>query len=125
MYGDGSQVMDMIYVEDVADILVRTLTVDHGQHQFDPRREEDLGPRFDAGTGRHTTVRGIAEMVGKTVGSGTIKYVPMRKGEPPGSIVLGDPATLKPLYDGELPQLMPLEDGLAETIKWYQEEEEE
>lgn len=123
VYGDGSQIMDMIYVDDVADIMIRALLVDHGQHRFDPRRDdrEDDVPRFEAGTGRHTTVLEIAQMVIACAGKGRIKHAPMRPGEPEQSIVVGDPETLRPLYNGELPQLTCLEEGIERTIKWYKE----
>lgn len=119
VYGDGSQVMDMIYVEDVADILVRALTEDHGRYRFDPTRNGDNGVKFEAGTGRKTTVNDIADMVIKIVGKGSVKHVPMRGGEPEHSVVLGDPKTLRPLYGGKVPDLVPLEEGIARTVEYY------
>lgn len=119
VYGDGSQVMDMVYVADVADVLVRALLEDHGQYRWDPVRNADNGAKFEAGTGRATTVLEIAEEVLRQVGQGSIDFVPMRGGEPVGSVVLGDPETLRPLYRGDLPKLMSLEEGIATTIRWY------
>lgn len=119
IYGDGSQIMDMIFVDDVADVLVRALITDHNQYIYNPLEGENKAPKFDIGTGRKTTVQEIAEMVVSKVGSGKIVNVPMRKGEPEGSIVLGDPETLRPLYDGKLPKLMDLETGIDITIEWY------
>lgn len=109
VYGDGEQIMDMIYVGDLAEILVRALTEDHGVYD----------KVFEAGTGRNTTVKEIAEEVIKQVGSGSIKNVPMRPGEPERSVVLGDPETLRPLFGGELPKLTTLEEGVRKTIEWY------
>ena len=109
VYGDGSQIMDMVYVENVADVLVRALTVEHNQYDTN----------FEAGTGVRTTVQEIAETVIKLVGSGRIKNVPMRAGEPENSVVLGDPETLRPLYDGALPSLLSLEQGLTNTIPYF------
>jgi nucleoside-diphosphate-sugar epimerase len=42
IYGDGEQVMDMVYVEDVADILCRALLQDHGVYDrvFDDRQRD-------------------------------------------------------------------------------------
>lgn len=119
VYGDGSQIMDMIFVSDVAECLVRALTVEHGQYLFSPVQEENRAPKFEIGTGRKTTVQEIAELVVKMVGRGKIKNVPMRKGEPENSVVLGNPETLKPLFNGKLPKLVSLEEGLEETIDWY------
>lgn len=119
VYGDGSQVMDMVHVSDVADVLVRALLVEHGQYVYTPLQDVDTAPKFDVGTGRATTVQEIAELVIKMVGSGSILNVPMRAGEPENSIVIGDPETLKPLYGGEIPELISLEEGLESTIEYY------
>ena len=125
VYGDGSQIMDMIYVADVADVLVRALVEDHNQYLYNPVHGENKAPKFDIGTGRRTAVQQIAEEVIKQVGKGRIKNVPMRKGEPEGSVVLGDPETLRPLYGGELPELVKLEDGIALTIEYYRKKLED
>ena len=121
VYGDGAQVMDMIYVADVADILVRALLVNHGHYLYRPERDADNDVKFEAGTGRVTTVRQIAEMVQRAAGFNDtpIRYVRMRPGEPEGSVVLGEPETLRDLYDGQLPNLVALEDGIARTVDWY------
>lgn len=72
IYGDGQQIMDMVFVSDVATVLVNTL-----------ERSWEQGPVekiLEAGTGRRTTVTQIAEAVIAAVGSGEIKYIPMRPG---------------------------------------------
>ncbi len=109
IYGDGSQIMDMIYVEDLARILCNALIVDHGVYDR----------AFEAGTGRQTSVLEIAEEVIRQVGFGSVKHVPMRPGEPEHSVVLGDPATLRPLYDGQDAPLLSLETGIYKTIGYY------
>ncbi len=119
VYGDGSQIMDMVHASDVADVLVRALLEDHGQYVYTPLQDVDNSPKFDIGTGRETTVQEIAELVIEMVGSGSIKNVPMRAGEPENSVVLGDPTTLKPLYNGKVPELITLEEGLESTIEYY------
>lgn len=119
IYGDGEQVMDMIFVEDVADILVRALFEDHGQYRFAPERGKGNPCKFEAGTGRRTTVNEVAQMVVCEVGQGSVEHVEMRGGEPERSVVLGDPETLRPLYGGELPVLKSLEDGIRETVAFY------
>jgi UDP-glucose 4-epimerase len=113
LYGDGNQVMDMIYVTDVAEILVDALIKAHGCY----------GEVMEAGTGRETTVNDLAEAVlralGKEMVEGeTVVHVPMRAGEPPNSVVLGDPRTLKPLGWTEN-DFITLEDGLKLTIGSY------
>lgn len=111
IYGDGKQIMDMVYVKDVAEILVRALIMEHGVYD----------KIFEAGTGRDTTVNFIAELVVKLSGSKSeIRHVPMRPGEVEKSIVKGDLETLKPLGI-TLKDLTLLEEGLKETIEWYKQ----
>jgi UDP-glucose 4-epimerase len=109
IYGDGNQIMDMIYVGDLADILVKALTEEHNQYS----------KVFEAGTGRKTTVNEIAQEVIKQTGKGKIEYLPMRPGEPENSIVIGNPETLRPLYGGNIPDMIPLAAGITRTIEYY------
>lgn len=106
IYGDGEQVMDMIHVEDVADVLCRALLNDHGVYDR----------AFEAGTGRPTTVNEIAQVVIDAVGQGWIEHVPMRAGEPERSVVVADTSTLAPLGDFDF---TPLEEGVRETVRYY------
>lgn len=113
IYGDGEQIMDMIYVTDVAHILVDALLNDHGCYD----------KVMDAGTGRQTTVNDLAEAVLKEFGresieGSTVIHTPMRPGELEHSIVLGDPTTLAPIGWSE-EDMVPLEDGLKKTIASY------
>jgi nucleoside-diphosphate-sugar epimerase len=107
VYGDGEQVMDMIYVKDVAKILVATLAV------------ESCALIVSAGTGRRLTVNEIAEKVVAACGSSsTIEHVPMRAGEPKNSVVLGDTTTLSAIGFNER-CLTRFEDGILPTVRWY------
>jgi UDP-glucose 4-epimerase len=113
VYGDGTQVMDMIHVTDVADVFVRALEV--GPHPD--------GIPYEAGTGRPTTVLEIAQVVARDVEAKIddrveIVHLPMRPGEPEHSIVLGDPETLRPLFQG-FPVLKTLEDSIPEVVDFY------
>lgn len=112
IYGDGTQIMDMIHVRDVADVLVRALVVDHGNYRTP----------FEAGTGRLTTVNAIADAV-RTANGRWVRavHLPMRPGEPAQAVVMGNPETLRPLYDDAVPSFITLEDGLAETVAYYKE----
>lgn len=115
VYGDGSQVMDMIYVTDLAEALVRALTLDHGQYD----------KPFEVGTGRRTTVKQIAETVLRIAGhngyeGGSINYSPMRPGEPEQSVVVGDPMSLLPLCMNP-DNLVSLEKGIGRTMKYYEQ----
>ena len=114
IYGDGDQVMDMIYVTDIAEVLVRALLQPHGVYDS----------VMDAGTGRKTTVndlaRAVLEALGEKVIEGeTVVHVPMRPGEMEHSIVLGDPTTLAPLRLSA-DDFITLEDGIKLTLASYQ-----
>lgn len=114
VYGDGNQIMDMIYVADVARALVSALeyTEAHG-----------ASPLIEAGTGRKTTVNDIAHAVIKEAAVITGKpvdyvHLPMRPGEDLNSIVLGDPTTLS--YVGMDPnELIPLEVGARLAVEYF------
>jgi UDP-glucose 4-epimerase len=116
IYGDGEQIMDMIYAGDVARIMVQAWehTVAHGPL---------VG--LEAGTGRRTTVATIAASVWEEVNRMTgidveITHLPMRPGEDAGSVVLGDPSTLVPLgMDGS--DFVTLEEGVKRTVAYFME----
>jgi UDP-glucose 4-epimerase len=109
IYGNGEQIMDMIYVKDVARVLVQAL----------------LASRFkgiiSAGTGREMTVNEIAGTIVSTLQSESeLQHVPMRPGEPENSVVLGEPKTLFNI--GINPDsLMTFEDGISKTVLWYKQ----
>jgi UDP-glucose 4-epimerase len=114
IYGDGEQIMDMIYVADVARILVDALE--------ETGRYGALGT-LEAGTGRETTVNQIAAMVADEVARQAniaceIKHIDMRPGEDANSVVLGDPETLGAIGLGAK-DLKTLEDGLVETVRYF------
>jgi UDP-glucose 4-epimerase len=133
IYGDGTQVMDMIYVADVAQVLVSALefTLERGFVDGSDSRK----PIFEAGSGNPTTVNEIAAAVLDVVyddpdrgnmfdnpefgGSYAdyIEYSPMRPGEPAHSVVLGDPDTLNKL---SLKPFTPLDEGVARTVGYFE-----
>lgn len=108
VYGDGSQVMDMVYVTDVARTLVDTL-----------EKTVSIGPQgtVQAGSGRSTTVSEIAHTVAAEVEQQTgitapVVHLPMRPGEPEGAVVLADEG---------IPHAVTLEDGVRRTVEWFRE----
>lgn len=105
VYGDGEQIMDMVYVADVAKVLIAAI-------------DSAPGVTYEAGTGRRTTVNEIAKAVIAEVGGGEIVHLPLRPGETKGVEVRGDPTTLHPLGI-VASDLVTLEDGMAETVAWY------
>lgn len=115
VYGDGAQVMDMIYVADVAKVLVAAL-----DELLAGGRPKGI---YEAGSGHSTTVADIAALVVDEVDTQTgvyaeIRHLPMRPGETPGVVVQGDPSTLAPL--GIDPgEFVPLGEGVARTVEFY------
>lgn len=121
IYGDGKQIMDMIYVEDVARVLVTAL--EHtcaGGAVTAPD-----GKTFEAGTGRPTSINQIAQTVAAEVQLQTgrevpVVHLPMRAGEDERSVVLGHPATLETLGIAR-ETMTPLEIGTAITVGHFRE----
>lgn len=75
VWGDGMQTVDLVYVEDLARMLVGALR--YG--------DDDI---FDGGTGRAFTVNDVVAMVEDIVGREvTVEHLPMRRGELPTTIV--------------------------------------
>jgi UDP-glucose 4-epimerase len=115
IYGDGSQIMDMIYVGDVAKILVAAL---------EKTNRDGASGTFEAGTGRRTSVSDIAALVVAEAADATgeapvdIIHLPMRPGEDAGSVVLGDPRTLAPLFPDGV-ELLPLEQGVRLSVEYF------
>ena len=111
VYGDGEQVMDMVYVGDVARVLVHALG-----------HVAEYGPVAtpEVGSGIPTKVQEIAERVISEVGAGEISYLPMRPGEDPDAVVLADLDTLRPLG---LPDFKPMDlaAGLPATVEFYRQ----
>ena len=110
VYGDGQQIMDMIYVADVADILVDTLHETANDGPFEHV--------IEAGTGADTTVLQIAETVIRHIGSGTIDYLPLRAGETAGAVVKADLATQHDLYP-QGKKLLNLDAGIGLAVYYY------
>jgi UDP-glucose 4-epimerase len=115
VYGDGSQVMDMIYVADVATSLVTAL-----EHTA---ADGPVGI-LEAGSGRPTTVNQIAHLVAEAVADSThspavpVVHLPMRPGEDEHSIVLGKPETLLEI-GVDLDDFAGLEEGVSFTVDYY------
>ena len=107
VYGDGEQRMDMVYVADLAGILVDALVLNHGCYDS----------AFEAGTGIAPTVNQIAAAVIAATGSKSqIEHSPMRPGEEDHSTVVADFTTLAPLFRYTFSSLAV---GLPPTVEWY------
>lgn len=120
IYGDGTQVMDMIHVGDVAQCLVSVL--ENAMSLNRPLDGQNGTVVPEAGSGIDTTVNDIANLVNEEVhgwytnDTRQVLYTPMRPGEPEHSIVLGNPGTLEGL---DLRPFKSLNDGVAETVDYF------
>lgn len=133
VYGDGTQIMDMVYVTDVADILVDALYLAQESIPyteplpgFDDRHITSY-PVFEAGTGVRTSVIEIAREVLNATrdhtlvvpGQKRIVNLPMRPGETGTTPVLADTNTLRSLY-GDYPRgFVSLKEGVRKTVEFY------
>lgn len=111
IYGDGEQLLDVVYVKDCAELLVRSILGAHNSY--------DTVFEVGMGESKLVTANTLASLVGKVIGKPTTTtHLPMRAGEPNRSITCGDPKTLLPL-NWKVSDFTSLEDGLKETAAWY------
>jgi UDP-glucose 4-epimerase len=107
VYGDGSQTRDFVHADDLVDLILRVL---------DAPEEGIAGQTFQAGTGRETSVRQLAETI-LTVGGreGSIDYQPARHGDVARNFSDITKATERLGYRPRVE----LADGLRRTIQWF------
>lgn len=112
IYGDGNQIMDMVYVSDLAKVLVTTLEYTAANGPL---------PTVECGPGVQTTVNDVAKEVWYAVkGPRLLVHFPMRPGEQVGKPVVADPATMS-VIDMDASQFVSLEDGIERTVQYYRE----
>lgn len=116
VYGDGSQVSDMVYVRDGAEALVRSLEAAAEGIVFD--RPVEVGSVYPVTVGR--VAEAVRQLVAERYDREPVPVVslPMRPGETPGTPVVADTSTLEfvGMDPADLVQLGP---GLEATIDWY------
>jgi len=111
IYGDGTQISDMVYVGDVACALVNALEEAKKGNVFE--KVVEVGPK------ENKTVNEVAELIIKLADSKSkIVHLPMRPGETPNATVKADYSTLK-LVGMKEESLTTLEQGMKETVEWY------
>jgi dTDP-glucose 4,6-dehydratase len=112
VHGDGSAARDWLFVRDHCEALDRIIHAD---------RDRLIGEVINLGTGTHTSVLDIANLVREIAGSTdtVLEFV----GDRPGQVFrhTADASKAQKLI-GWTPQT-PLRDGLAETIAWYRDNE--
>lgn len=103
IFGDGGQLRDYVFVEDVSDACVRAA-------------ETGGGVYLNIGTGRETSVSELYEMLRKIIGVDIEPvYGESKAGDIPRSVL--DAAAAKAHLGWEA--WTTLEDGLAETVAWF------
>ena len=116
VYGDGTQISDCVYVEDVARAFVTALehTAVHGPTE----RPVEVGPLTSV------TVNDIARLVAEYAATVTgrelvgVKHLPMRPGEVPNAVVSSDTSTLQQI-GMTAADFVPLDEGLRRTVDYY------
>ena len=115
IYGDGEQVMDLIYSADIAEVLGRITLADDIPNDI----------MYEAGVGGGLTINNAVDLVLKACDSKTkINHTPMRPGEEPGAVVEISDQGWKDLekYVGYTPDdLTPLEEAINNSVKWYRD----
>jgi len=107
IYGDGEQIVDMIYVGDLAKILLDACT----------GRNVEYDRVYEAGLGRRLTVNEVAQKIVEAAGSSSeLLRLPMRPGEEENAVICAHPETLEGLGSYEFVRF---EDGIRQVIDWY------
>ena len=116
VYGDGTQISDCVYVEDVARAFVAAL--EYTAQRGPTERPVEVGPLTSV------TVNDIARLVAEQAAILTdrepvgITHLPMRPGEVPNAIVTSDTDTLKQV-GLDAADFVPLDEGIRRTVDYY------
>lgn len=109
IHGDGEQTRDLVHVDDLAAALAAAL---------DAPDDRVAGELFQAGTGVETTIRGLAEAIGRVVGRDLeIVHGPPRAGDVRRNVAAVDKAASVLGYRA----VVGLDEGLARTAAWFRE----
>lgn len=107
IWGDGTQTVDLIHVEDIARIAIDVTRND----------ELPLNKVCDVGSGIAITVNQLAERIKRLTDSNSeIVHHDMRPGEPISSDIHADVTSLRRYVDLNLRDL---DEGLSDTVDWY------
>ena len=108
IFGDGDQVRDFVFVNDVVDALMKAM-------ERAGQRESGI---CNVCTGRATSVRELADRVGMALGSDVgVVFLPPRAGDIRQSV--GDPSKARDVLRWQ--SRTSLEAGLKTTLTWYHE----
>lgn len=106
VYGDGSQARDFLYIEDLVTGIQKAM-------------ESTASGAYQLGSGRPTTVNELLDVIRSVTGKNpTVHYEPFRSGELHRTWCCIDKA--KKVFEFDAPTS--LEDGLAQTWAWFNEQ---
>lgn len=116
VYGDGTQISDCVYVEDVARTFVTALehTAQHGATE----KPVEVGPLTSVTV--NDIALAVAEYAAEITGQPPvgIKHSPMRPGEVPNAVVSSDTTTLQQI-GVTAADFVPLDEGIRRTVDYY------
>ncbi|HKG38970.1 MAG TPA: NAD(P)-dependent oxidoreductase [Conexibacter sp.] len=108
VYGDGNQIVDLIYVRDAASMTVRYMRAEHPPDAIAP----------DCGRGVPVTVNQVADTINDATGNRAgVRHLPMRSGEDEGTELVACTEPLLASIDGF--RFTDWEQSLEQTIAWY------
>jgi UDP-glucose 4-epimerase len=115
VYGSGNQISDMVYVTDVARVMVAAL----GSNVFGP---------IGVGPAQSSTVNEIAQRVNQEVfgdaPAPALVHLPMRPGEVPDAVVsVGENAQYLEKIGIDWDSFVSIDDGIRTTVQWYRDNE--
>ncbi|HOJ39218.1 MAG TPA: NAD-dependent epimerase/dehydratase family protein [bacterium] len=107
IYGDGQQTRDFVFIEDVIQACLLVM-------------EKNVSGFFNVGTGRETSVNEIFQQVARWVGRPAIReYAPAREGDIRRSCLSVE--KIRQAFGWQA--RVPLEEGIKQTVAWFQREE--
>lgn len=113
LYGSGDQVMDLVYVKDFAEVLVRIATYDDIPNDI----------VYEAGVGGGMTINKATDIVLQmTESTSKVNHVPMRPGEDKISVVeISEEgwANLGKYVNYTPADLTPIEEAIKKSVEWY------
>tara|TARA_B100000519_G_C14257116_1_gene445630 strand:- start:1261 stop:2190 length:930 start_codon:yes stop_codon:yes gene_type:complete len=115
IYGDGEQVMDLIYSGDIAEVLARITLADDIPNDI----------LYEAGVGGGLTINNAVDLVLNACNSNTkVNHTPMRPGEEPGAVVEISEQGWKDLEEHinyTINDITPIKDAIESTVEWYKD----
>ena len=115
IYGDGNQVMDLIYSADIAEVLARATLYDNIPNDI----------VYEAGVGGGLTINKSVEIILKATNSKSkVNRINMRPGEEPGAVVeISEEgwANLNKYLNYTIDDITNLDEAIKNSVEWYKQ----